>query len=507
MTIISMKKLLLIIAVAFQVTLYAQENGFLFTSEQYEQYSGTCAIETEDNCYIVCTWAETEYYSERPSMLLKLSREGMLLESVPLGDSYSFVVRLHGETGSSVYYAIGIHWDPQTERLYPFIASFDKDLNIIDMKDVTDIPETYTFPVWDAAAVVNNNGKVLFVYEYSSSELHYMVLNLDGVLENYKAVNVSGGGFVGSLCLFQDGSGDFGHYESHVTTRMLRIDEQLDMEPVFDIWQVQESQWNASDTIHRVYVGPSPYPTVLSLSDSSFVFAEETTEVWFDHYHSQPFFWDNNTVFFKCDNNGEIGNSILIDTRNDTLERPAYLQAVDRSESNSIYLCSFQHLLHNSWGPLINQNHIILMKTDLDLNLIWERRYTFGDACNRPYHILSTSDGGCLITGGIRIKDANRSDLFVLKLNADGTLGTSCFGVTAYPFRFFPNPVEGTLNMEYSPDVTPKALEIYDLQGRLLRTQHSNFGQVGMEDLPAGTYTMRIVMTDGTAYSEKVIKQ
>lgn len=498
-----MKKLLLIIAVAFHATLFAQENGFLFTSDNAE---GTCAIETDDNCYIVCAdQAWMNYWEDKPASLFKLSAEGILLKTVRLGDSFSQVVCLHKEAGMDVLYAVGLRWDTETEQMYPFVASFDKDLNNISINDVTGIPVAYSYLINDAAAVINSNGKVLFVLcDFFTFSLHYMILDLEGNLERFKEVQPSSINLVGSLCLLRDGSGDFGHYCSCGSIQMLRINEQLDIEPVFDIYQIQESQWNSSDTIYHVNVDPSPYPTVLPLTDSTFLFAEETLEYWTAPNHPQPFFSDNNPVFFKSTIDGDITNSLILDTRNDTLERPAYFQAIDNANPEAVYLCFFQHRLHNSFGPEIAPNHIILLKTNTDLNPIWERRYCMGDAFHLPAYILSTSDGGCLVTGYIHEEETR--NMFVLKLNADGTLGTSNHVVREIPYRFYPNPVSDRLNIHYSPDVTPKAVELYDVQGRLIHTQHNNLENIGMENLPAGNYTLRVVMHDGNTYSEKVVK-
>jgi hypothetical protein len=75
------------------------------------------------------------------------------------------------------------------------------------------------------------------------------------------------------------------------------------------------------------------------------------------------------------------------------------------------------------------------------------------------------------------------------------------------PYCFFPNPVKGQLHMEFSPDVTPRQIELYDLQGRLVGIQNNGFESVETGQLPSGTYTLRIVMEDGESYSDKVVKQ
>jgi hypothetical protein len=50
-------------------------------------------------------------------------------------------------------------------------------------------------------------------------------------------------------------------------------------------------------------------------------------------------------------------------------------------------------------------------------------------------------------------------------------------------------------------------VELYDLQGRLVRTQRSGLERIDMSRLPAGTYMMRVTMEDGNSYSDKVVKE
>jgi len=61
--------------------------------------------------------------------------------------------------------------------------------------------------------------------------------------------------------------------------------------------------------------------------------------------------------------------------------------------------------------------------------------------------------------------------------------------------------------MQFSTDVQPAQIELYDLQGRLVRSQGKAFESIDMSQLPAGTYTMRVIMEDGKAYSDKVVKE
>jgi hypothetical protein len=61
--------------------------------------------------------------------------------------------------------------------------------------------------------------------------------------------------------------------------------------------------------------------------------------------------------------------------------------------------------------------------------------------------------------------------------------------------------------MQYSPDVQPARVELYDLQGRLVRTLSKAFESIDMSQLPTGTYTMRVTLEDGKSYADKVVKK
>ena len=71
----------------------------------------------------------------------------------------------------------------------------------------------------------------------------------------------------------------------------------------------------------------------------------------------------------------------------------------------------------------------------------------------------------------------------------------------------YPNPARDQLRLQYSPDVQPKLVEFYDLQGRLVRAQSQGLESLDMSQLPTGTYTMRVTMEDGQTFSDKVVKE
>ena len=155
------------------------------------------------------------------------------------------------------------------------------------------------------------------------------------------------------------------------------------------------------------------------------------------------------------------------------------------------------------------------MKMDTDFNVEWKRffktdniRFVWGIPLFSP--ILYEDEQGeeqgvSWAAGGT---DANNATyLIYFFLNHDGTVSINESGIEVRPYAFYPNPTREQLYMHFSPDVQPKQIELYDLQGRLVRTQSKAFESIHMSQLPTGTYTMRVIMEDGKAYSDKVVKE
>ena len=71
----------------------------------------------------------------------------------------------------------------------------------------------------------------------------------------------------------------------------------------------------------------------------------------------------------------------------------------------------------------------------------------------------------------------------------------------------YPNPANDYLRLHYSPDVEPRQIELYDLQGRLVRSQGSGLESLNLQGLAPGQYVMKVTLTDGTSFSDKVVKE
>ena len=157
---------------------------------------------------------------------------------------------------------------------------------------------------------------------------------------------------------------------------------------------------------------------------------------------------------------------------------------------------------------------VIIVKMDTDLNVEWKR---FCKTDNiivgnwLPYSILfedgQGEEKGIAWMGGARMAGNNYYGSFFFFLNHEGPVGLEKYGMEVRPYCFYPNPARDHIRFQYSPDVQPKQIELHDLQGRQVHTQNGNFESIDLSRLPAGVYTLRVTMEDGSVYSDKIVKE
>ena len=170
------------------------------------------------------------------------------------------------------------------------------------------------------------------------------------------------------------------------------------------------------------------------------------------------------------------------------------------------------YLLYSEINPEYQQM-TFAVKMDPDFNVEWKRFIEISEKVelfSTAHCIPATDNEGnevMAITGDCIDYLNNHVGMFCFCLTHDGTVGTKEGSIEVRPYCFYPNPVQDLIHMQFSPDIQPKQIEFYDLQGRLVRTQSKAFENIDMSQLPSGTYTMRVTLEDGMSYSDKVIKE
>ncbi len=207
-----------------------------------------------------------------------------------------------------------------------------------------------------------------------------------------------------------------------------------------------------------------------------------------------------------------------------TMQRKALVQFNDYPGINADAQCfglkkmqdGTVYLLYREVGMPVKY-WMTVVKMDSNLNVIWQRfcETPTGMTTICPYStdisiMLDDGEGvetGFVIAGGSFDDVTYDGGVFYSILTHDGITAVSEGGIEVRPYLFYPNPAQDQLHLQYSPDVQPVQLELYDLQGRLVRTQGNVFENFDLGALPAGTYTLRVTMENGQVFSDKMVKE
>ena len=179
---------------------------------------------------------------------------------------------------------------------------------------------------------------------------------------------------------------------------------------------------------------------------------------------------------------------------------------------DAIFHCGVMGISSHSHNPSVSNiapSTITLSKFDKELNLQW-RRYYGGDGSFYDVNVIkATEDGGCIMTG-VYNKDMQVYDLlsYVLKVDENGydAIGENAESI-ARPYFCYPNPAKDNVYIEFSPDVNCQSVEIYTLDGRLLKSQNNNFDKINIANLTPGLYLIKLRMSDGSEFTERIVKE
>ena len=223
---------------------------------------------------------------------------------------------------------------------------------------------------------------------------------------------------------------------------------------------------------------------------------------------------DKCTVVGSFDTSFELNHTELfaIGWLNDTTETTARFRSLDgiydeSSQKTRLYQCT--KVDHLNYSGQNYPSHILVVQCDENLNVGWHKRYFNNEncVCYDPSTINATMDGGCLVVGTMHnIDSVDASKIFALKIN-DDSFSLPENKAEERPYTFYPNPANDELNLNISPEVEPSMIELYDIQGRRVRSQENNFERISLRGLPVGTYALRVSMKDGKSYTSAVVKK
>ena len=516
----------------------AQQPDFLF-NQQYPfewSYAGTHSLEICNDkggteCYFVaaCSLDLIGYTiglkglptrdSYQPAKILKLSPEGESLGEMTINEDgrSSSIIKLFCDPLDPKYYlAIGTIQDSTLIHPKLYLAKFDQNLSLSWVKEI-DLPEIYHYLI-GSRSFMDSHGDIVFCSwpfvsstGYSEwSNLLYLRLSSEGNLlamgeSPYKSWLYHSA--QGDLFEYKDDTGDYGQ-------TFVGQPEGYNNPPVFLVRMNRDfTDFQTRDLVENITIDSTDGIMINDYYAESFAVSLHDGTKYLSTRGVRWDGWNINVrddviVSMKLDQNDSIVAMSFIPHDNDSVRTLAFCHGMDASNNGDFFLCNGVYD-PGAWqyGEIDGMNRFTVTKTDANTNIIWSRFYEDGEHVFQPCSVMATSDGGCLVTGRYWTLDQTEAKLFVLKFFSDGSLSVSEKESFVRPYAFYPNPVKEQLLMQFSPDVQPAQIELYDLQGRLVRSQSKAFESIDMSQLPAGTYTMRVTMEDGKTYSDKVVKE
>jgi hypothetical protein len=209
----------------------------------------------------------------------------------------------------------------------------------------------------------------------------------------------------------------------------------------------------------------------------------------------------NNTYF--CDLQVSIFNGQLQHV-NDTIiieegrQCPAIFKGIDYTDPDNIWVVA-----HNDWfAPTGSLETYKIYIFDSDLNVKGSKYYG-GDEDYNFFHLLATSDGGCLLSGFIMQEEGtNLHDIFIKKIFLNDIL-TGTDEKTFVEFKdvlVYPNPVSDKIYLR--TDRKGLSLTLFTLSGKQVKVHEIETMQqseINISHLPAGYYIYSITNPKGKA--------
>jgi len=479
-----MKKLTFILALLMATGLAKSQTvvtNFNYENGQYYNFHDTA--ETTDSCLILaCPMFEAALTgSDIGEMFYKFSKEGKVIDSLLIENEdinlQIFFERDPNNPDSYLYAYFDMMKDTVTLRMY----YFDNMLNVTSTKDIAFdhvLPGGYSHDYF-----IDPCGDIIASYSVRTDSSFMVVfarIGFDGTVKRTKEVPEIVDFDELQICH----SGMFSNtdlqycYWGHIRNndppiRAYVLDSLFNVVDEHDYIRYQ-SEW----------YGSGWHEQIVPLDNEHYLLATRYSKFDYSTYYTHRY-----ALLTKFDRSHHLQKGCLLGENTQGYTYPIRVRVVDE---NTIYYS------YNHWDDLV------LARLDGDLNLLWERyiEYDDGSYWGESMRVLENED---VAIGSFRY--AMNPGIISVVVIRDEYDSLEEQGIIVRPYTYYPNPAQDELHLQFSPDVTPTQIELYDLQGRLVRTQKNGLESLEMNGLPSGTYTMRVTLEGGKVFSDKVIRE
>ena len=388
----------------------------------------------------------------------------------------------------------------------------DNDLNINPAEDVVvQLCDTFAYGLANSIMIDSRNDLILKYYTENldnSYTCHISRVGLDGTLKQTGVLPPSQN-FLNTMGEFDSQPGSYYQWTSNENDGNLllySIDSLFHVNNYYVINKILE------DIIYEVDSTYIPVREEFWFSSGTFVISDEG-----DLVVAAPYTRDS---AFNYDYR-ETGLAIVrYDLR--TMQKKALIHFNDQpGPSTDVRCMGFQkasngdiYLVFREPTPYYKPT-MTAAKLDRNLNLIWrrycyEQSYDYDPSIGVYSSILNDDEGnetGIFVVGYANNVNQGGIGIFHFFLSDGGYDEIIKGDAFVRPYAYYPNPVRDQLHLQYSPDVQPTCVELYDLQGRLMLKQSQGLENISLQDLAPGQYVMKVTMEDGKTFTDKVVKE
>lgn len=143
---------------------------------------------------------------------------------------------------------------------------------------------------------------------------------------------------------------------------------------------------------------------------------------------------------------------------------------------------------------------------DENMNMMWDKAFIKGCEWSVVNGSNVLESGEIALSGCMSYKGCSYYDSYVFASFVDGYDNVEENSIDN-PFTVYPNPAKDIVNINFDENSTCNSIEIYAIDGRLVKSQNFNFSTIDISNLNPGVYVMKLRMSDGKEFSERIVKK
>ncbi len=143
-----------------------------------------------------------------------------------------------------------------------------------------------------------------------------------------------------------------------------------------------------------------------------------------------------------------------------------------------------------------------------NMTMIWEKECIKGIDGNIINTLRVMDDNTVALSGFMSYKGSSSFfDSYAFAVFVENSDGVDDNVMPDSPFTCHPNPAKDVISISFAENMGCNSIAIYSIDGRLVKSQNFNSGTIDVSGLSSGVYVMKVRMSDGSEFTERIIKE